>query len=437
MSDIVIRAENLGKLYRVGQLYGYNTLRESLTNAVLAPFRRRSGSVAASQKPKSHNLNSEYIWALKDVSFEIRRGEAWGIIGLNGAGKTTLLKILSRITTPTEGYAEIHGRVGSLLEVGTGFHAELTGRENIYLYGAVLGMKRAEINRKFDEIVEFSEVRKFIDTPLKRYSTGMQVRLAFSVAAHLEPEILLVDEVLAVGDVAFQRKCLGRMEGVVKGGRTVLFVSHNMGMISTLCEKAILLDNGYVEFMGSAQETVSKYLTHLRTGAGLKKEWSFEEAPGGDYVKLKAIRITNRQGIEQPYFSCTEPIYVTMDYWVLHDDVPINMGFWLFDEKENWICGVGNYTETKRKAINKHGPYRSRCTIPGNLLNSGRYTLTVEIIRNRADSEIRIPHCVAFETVDDHRVHSRYSKWGGIIKPDFEWQTESFTDEEFMNFHAS
>src|SRR6476620_3148664 len=232
MPDLAIRCEKLSKQYRIGSPDSYRTLRDAISNTALAPFRR------------SKNLQNGHIWALQDVSFEIKRGEVVGIIGLNGAGKSTLLKILSRITGPTRGRADIYGRVGSLLEVGTGFHPELTGRENIYLKGAILGMRKTEIDRKFDEIVGFAEVEKFLDTPVKRYSSGMYVRLAFGVAAHLEPEILLVDEVLAVGDVGFQRKSLGKMSDVAKGGRTVLFVSHNLAAVRRLCSNAFLLEGG-------------------------------------------------------------------------------------------------------------------------------------------------------------------------------------------------
>jgi len=256
MSDTVIKVEGLGKLYRIGSRQNdYRTLRDTITDAFTASFRRiKQISNSDVRKP-----DSDFIWALKDVSFEIKRGEVVGIIGRNGAGKSTLLKILSRITEPTEGYAEIHGRVGSLLEVGTGFHPELTGRENIYLNGAILGMKKAEIERKFDEIVAFAEVEKFIDTPVKHYSSGMYVRLAFAVAAHLEPEILLVDEVLAVGDLAFQKKCLGRMGDVAKRGRTVIFVSHQMNQIRRLCERVAWFDSGGLREIGSTSEVIGAY----------------------------------------------------------------------------------------------------------------------------------------------------------------------------------
>lgn len=416
MSDIAIRVENLGKRYRLGERIPYKALRDEIPKLFTAPFKKL-------KKSSTTEKENGYIWALKDVSLEIKKGEVVGIIGRNGAGKTTLLKVLSRITEPTEGYAEIHGRVRSLLDVGTGFHAELTGQENIYLSGAILGMKKQEIKRKFDEIVAFAELEKFIDTPVKRYSSGMYVRLAFAVAAHLEPEVLLVDEVLAVGDIAFQKKCLGKMEDVTREGRTVLFISHNMGTISTLCRRAVLLTEGRVDFIGPAPQAISTYLAHLTADITLKREWSFEKAPGKDKVKIKSVAITDNGGIAKLHFSTTEPILVTIEYWVLSEDVPVNACFWLFDEHNNWICAVGNFKETRAKAINESGLYTSKCTIPGNLLNSGRHTITVELARNLAEIEAHIPHCVAFETVDDQRIYSAYSKWGGIIKPEFEWES--------------
>lgn len=259
MSDIAIRIEGLSKRYRIGRRETYQTLRDSLTDFISTPFRRIS-----SRSDSSLDSDPDYIWALRDVSLEIKSGEVVGIVGRNGAGKSTLLKVLSRITEPTEGYAEILGRVGALLEVGTGFHSELTGRENIYLNGAILGMKKAEIDAKFGDIVSFAEVDKFIDTPVKRYSSGMHVRLAFAVAAHLEPQILVVDEVLAVGDAAFQEKCLGRMSEVSREGRTVLFVSHNMNAILKLCNRAIWLDRGVVVRDDIAEDVVRNYLKEVK-----------------------------------------------------------------------------------------------------------------------------------------------------------------------------
>lgn len=259
-SSIAIDVRDLGKLYRIGgKQRAYRTLRETLTETAAAPFRSLPSALRRTGGGWKRSHRSNEIWALKDVCFQVKRGETVGIIGRNGAGKSTLLKILSRITTPSCGYADIQGRVGSLLEVGTGFHPELTGRENTYLNGAIIGMKRAEISRKFDEIVAFAEVEKFIDTPVKHYSSGMYLRLAFSVAAHLEPEILLIDEVLAVGDMAFQKKCLGKMGDVAAKGRTVLFVSHNLGAIKELCQTGIVLEDGGIGFCGSAVEGVAFY----------------------------------------------------------------------------------------------------------------------------------------------------------------------------------
>src|SRR5713226_8076774 len=247
MSQVAICVEGLSKRYRIGQRERYLALRDVLTRSAAAPFRWLLGRRVA-----SNGDSPAHIWALKDVSFEIRQGEVVGIIGRNGAGKSTLLKILARVTKPTGGFAEVRGRMGTLLEVGTGFHPELTGRENVFLSGAILGMKKKEIDRKFDEIVAFSGVERFIDTPLKHYSSGMQLRLAFSVAAHLEPQVLLVDEVLAVGDMEFQKKCLGKMEEVTRGGRTVLFVSHNMGAVRRICGRGLWLDGGTLRLAGSA-----------------------------------------------------------------------------------------------------------------------------------------------------------------------------------------
>ncbi|MFC2046000.1 ABC transporter ATP-binding protein [Chloroflexota bacterium] len=287
MREVAIRVENLGKRYRIGAARErHDTLRDAVTAGVQAPLRRLRRGTEAGRDTR------DMIWALKDVSFEVQAGEVLGIIGRNGAGKTTLLKILSRITEPTDGRAEIRGRVGSLLEVGTGFHPELTGRENIYLSGAILGMRRHVTERKFDEIVDFSGVEKFIDTPIKRYSSGMNVRLGFAVAAHLEPEILLVDEVLAVGDAAFQRKCLGKMEDVSRQGRTVLFVSHNMGAMRTLCPRGILLDGGTVKTDGDADQAIACYLNSLEaTSSQLVGERTDRRGQGS--VRLTGVDISN------------------------------------------------------------------------------------------------------------------------------------------------
>ena len=315
MGLLAVHVEKLSKLYQIGPTETYATIRESLMEAFVAPFRR-----AREKLPSSNGqgcATSDTIWALKDVSFEINQGEIVGIIGRNGAGKSTLLKILSRITEPTDGFAEIHGRVGSLLEVGTGFHGELSGRENIYLNGAILGMRKTEIARKFDEIVAFAEVEKFIDTPVKRYSTGMYLRLAFAVAAHLEPEILIVDEVLAVGDASFQNKCIGKMGAVAKEGRTVLFVSHNVAAVKSLCSRAILLDGGQVDCDGRVDEVVDRYVMAnsdvLQSGVIPDDV----ERIGTGEAKLRSVQLANLScnPVSELYFG--QPFRVTLGFDVL------------------------------------------------------------------------------------------------------------------------
>ncbi|MGC1798521.1 MAG: ABC transporter ATP-binding protein, partial [Candidatus Acidiferrales bacterium] len=309
MSDSVIRVEGLGKRYRIGEGVRHTALRNLIGDALRAPLRIFNGSSRASHNaPNAEspavntaaaaaaNGNSRFIWALKDINFNVRQGEVVGLIGRNGAGKSTLLKILARITRPTEGHAEIHGRVGSLLEVGTGFHPELTGRENVYMSGAILGMHKIEIDRKFDEIVAFSEVERFLDTPLKHYSSGMQMRLAFAVAAHLEPEILLVDEVLAVGDAAFQKKCLGKMSDVARRGRTIVFVSHNMAAVKALCSRAIFIRDGGVAKSGVTAEVVDDYLLGSAPGASAREWWDPATAPGNENIRMTYIRIIPPDG---------------------------------------------------------------------------------------------------------------------------------------------
>jgi lipopolysaccharide transport system ATP-binding protein len=317
--DVAIRVEHLGKRYRIGERERYRALRETLTDAVKAPLRRL-------RSPGARRVDNT-IWALKDISLEVGVGEVLGVIGHNGAGKSTLLKILSRITEPTEGRAEVHGRVGSLLEVGTGFHPELTGRENIYLNGAILGMKRAEIARRFDEMVAFAEVERFIDTPVKRYSSGMYLRLAFAVAAHLEPEILLVDEVLAVGDAAFQKKCLGRMSDVAREGRTVLFVSHNLPSIEKLCRRVVVIDGGRVTMQGDPVECISAYL-----GARTEPKPAVDLAtvPRLDprlTPVLTSLDLCDGQGQPVSAVGCGEPLELHLGYSAPADIANPSFGF--------------------------------------------------------------------------------------------------------------
>jgi ABC-type polysaccharide/polyol phosphate transport system ATPase subunit len=321
MSETAIQIHGLGKQYRIGQRQRYKTFRETLTSMATAPFRKLARS-------KNGDSQSSF-WALKDVSFEVQRGEVVGIIGRNGAGKSTLLKILSRITEPTEGRVEIGGRVGSLLEVGTGFHPELTGRENIYLNGAILGMKSSEIQRKFDEIVAFAETEKFLDTPVKHYSSGMYTRLAFAVAAHLEPEILVVDEVLAVGDVAFQRKCLGKMSEVAMQGRTVLFVSHNMSAVNQFCTRGVLLEQGKIKKIGSARDAVGEYLGDGGNSTAIFKVAEHEhnkEYDGTSNMQLLEVESLNACGGQFATFW-RDPIRIRLRILVKRPQRNVILGF--------------------------------------------------------------------------------------------------------------
>ncbi len=361
MSSTVIRVDRLSKRYRVGgRVQSHRRLAEALGELARAPFRRLRGTA-----------DGETFWALKDVSFEVGRGEVLGIVGKNGAGKSTLLKILSRITEPTAGRAELHGRVASLLEVGTGFHGELTGRENVYLNGTFLGMRKREIDRKFDAIVAFSEVDRFIDTPVKRYSSGMYVRLAFAVAAHLEPEILLVDEVLAVGDAEFQRKCLGKMNDIAQEGRTVLFVSHNMAAIQRLCSSAILLREGKVPFSGDAASVVAEYLRgDGPSGVGFRAE----RETGKPQLLSAELRDAQGKAIERPL--STSPLVFDLAYVLPHRVPGTRVGIGVLS-----VDGVVVFTSNTRDVAadvpSDAGRYRARVTVPDDVLLAGDYHLAV------------------------------------------------------------
>lgn len=431
MSDIAIRVENLSKLYRIGQFVGYATLRESLINAFAAPFRTLSSTTSGQKSGNDNPNNKESIWALKDVSFEVKQGEVVGIIGRNGAGKTTLLKVLTRITEPTEGYAEIYGRVGSLLEVGTGFHPELTGRENIYLNGAVLGMKKKEIDGKFDEIVEFAGVEKFIETPLKRFSTGMQVRLAFSVAAHLEPDILLVDEVLAVGDAEFQKKCLGRMGEIAKGGRTVLFVSHNMISLQNLCTRGILLESGQVAMDDSMTTVINKYLDLGKEQSGEVCWASPDVAPGDERVRLKAVRVVsedNTTGV----VDISKEFRIEIDYWNLEAkerrliSIHLNnsMGICLLTSAN--LPSASLTPDSWYSRPYPRGLFRTSCIIPSNFLNDGPHSISLFINGATAsDNIITNRDILSFTVQDTGAMRKEFTgKWIGAVRPRLDWHTD-------------
>ena len=375
MDDIAIRVEGIGKKYRIGKIEKYKTLRDSIASAIGAPFQRArklfQGEWGGDAQP------DQAFWALEDVSFEVKQGEVIGVIGGNGAGKSTLLKILSRIAEPTVGFAEIHGRVGSLLEVGTGFHPELTGRENTYLNGAILGMKQADIERKFDEIVAFSEVERFIDTPVKHYSSGMYLRLAFSVAAHLEPEILLVDEVLAVGDAGFQKKCLGKMGSVAKEGRTVLFVSHNLGAITQLCGRVVQLEKGRLKRVGPSFEVVNTYLASL-FGTEVKASWSMESSQLNDAeVRFISARLLSTDGQPRSVVNFDDSLVVEIAYDVKVPIRDLSVTVHLFDSMNNFVFeSIDTDMPEWRGRVREPGRYHATTTIPPCLLRPGRYYLS-------------------------------------------------------------
>ena len=361
----IVRVDSVSKQYRIGSSApAYQTLRESLTLAIRQPFRSNSKGT------------HETIWALKDVSFEVAPGEVVGIIGHNGAGKSTLLKVLSRITEPTAGRVELFGRVGSLLEVGTGFHPELTARENIYLNGAILGMRHDEIKRKFDEIVDFAEVEKFIDTPVKHFSSGMYVRLAFAVAAHLEPEVLIVDEVLSVGDAPFQKKCLGKMNDVARAGRTVLFVSHNLGAVSQLCSRGIILKNGRVVFDGNAPDAVTTYVEDMRSASS---SVTFENEPGKN-MQILSMSVVSPDGEEISTHPHTESFSVVVKYRVDKWTIGAHVCLDVFTENGTrllWATDVESIDDLSVER--KSGLYTARITIPEMVLTPGFYYFTTGI----------------------------------------------------------
>jgi lipopolysaccharide transport system ATP-binding protein len=437
MSDIAIKVEKLSKRYRIGRsTNGYKTLRDTLAGLATAPFRRKMSAPSAIQKsisnststPALASLRSDEIWALKEVSFEVKRGEVVGIIGRNGAGKSTLLKILSRITEPTEGHAEIRGRVRSLLEVGTGFHPELTGRENIYLNGAILGMKKAEIDRKFDEIVSFAEVEKFNDTAIKYYSSGMYVRLAFAVAAHLEPEILLVDEVLAVGDASFQRKCLGKMKDVANTGRTVLFVSHQMGAVQSLCSRALQIHQGEVIQDGKPELVIGRYLSEVQSGIVQERIWDRSESrPGDSRLRLMALRVLNAAGQVQNIFRSSEPILVEVEFELFENHPALYVGFDLKNEKGIVVFHTcHNHLKESEWPRLELGRNKLRCTISPNLLNGGVYAVTPRIALHFIKWIVNGETEVGFEVLMDHCESGFWNAshsvaFPGVIAPFLRW----------------
>jgi lipopolysaccharide transport system ATP-binding protein len=417
MSDLAIRVQNVSKKYHIGLL---QTRNDTLRDVIVSGFNRATRRKEAGQ--------IDEIWALKDLSFEVHQGEVLGVVGRNGAGKSTLLKILSRVTEPTEGEIEIHGRVGSLLEVGTGFHPELTGRENIYLNGAILGMKRREIAKKFDEIVEFSEVGQFIDTPVKRYSSGMYLRLAFAVAAHLEPEILVVDEVLAVGDAEFQRKCLGKMSDVAQQGRTVLFVSHNMSAILRLTQETIVLEKGSMLMRGPSPRAVDYYLSSGFSQMG-ERAWTAAEIPGtaAPFIPM-AVRVKNAKGKISDSLRSTEPFSLEFEYKLKSSVTGLRVGVYLLSTRGEQVFTSFDTDDGalyEKYSTRTAGHYISHCTIPGDLLNEGRFVVGVNASSFRVKRYFQDEQALTF-TID--AAGAPGMQWPeprlGPIRPRFSWKID-------------
>lgn len=437
-NNIVIKAEKISKCYRIGlKEEMHETIAKSVFNFIKSPLKNyrkyrslyRFDDINNNSSFNSDSNASNIFWALKDVSIEIKQGETVGIIGRNGAGKSTLLKIFSRITHPTKGYAEFRGRVSSLLEVGTGFHPELTGRENIYLNATILGMRKKEVDGKFNDIIEFSGVEKFIDTPVKRYSSGMKVRLAFAVAAHMEPEILIIDEVLAVGDADFQKKCISKMQNIGQQGRTVIFVSHSMQAVTRLCERVILLDEGRVMLDGPSHQIVSEYLCSGRSTTA-ERVWSdISKAPGGDVARLLAVRVKTEDGHVIEYMDIHKPVGIEMEFEVIkagykllpHFNVNNDMGVKVFvtvDQDHVW-----------RSRPRPLGRYVSIVWVPGNFLTEGMHFInpclnTLDPITHQFGEY----DSVAFNVIDSLDGDTARGDWPGemrgAVRPLLEWTTQ-------------
>ncbi|QHT65781.1 ATP-binding cassette domain-containing protein [Rhodocytophaga rosea] len=434
MSEVVISVEGLGKRYRLGSI-GTGTLSQDL-NIWWANLRGKENPYAKLEPDyPTHSKDNEF-WALKDLNFEISQGQAVGIIGMNGAGKSTLLKILSRITAPTLGEIKVDGRIASLLEVGTGFHPDLTGRENIFLNGAILGMSKFEIRSKLDEIISFSGVEKHIDTPVKRYSSGMHVRLGFAVAAHLEPEILIVDEVLAVGDAEFQKKCIGKMKEVAGEGRTILFVSHNMAAVAKLCSRAILLRQGKIHLDSTVDDAIGTYLNLFSKDSKPEITWEYF-GQSVDNVQIIALRLLREDGTICGHFYINENFYIEIEYINLKEGLLLSSYFELRSLLEagvlssaNWASATANEDNYSNTAFKK-GKYKSRMKIPGNLLNEGTYRINAWILENVSATAAEAKEPLMVTIVDTGEMRKEYTgEWFGVVRPKLEWYTKAINDEK-------
>jgi lipopolysaccharide transport system ATP-binding protein len=401
-------------MYRLGTI-GSGSFRQDIAHWWTSSVLKKENAFFKQAKEKQRETR-DIIWALKDVSFDVDKGDAFGIIGTNGSGKSTLLKIISRIVRPTKGSVRGDGKVGSILEVGTGFNAELTGRENIYISGYLLGMTKNDVKNRFDEIVAFSGIEKFIDTPVKRYSSGMYVRLAFAVAAHLEPEILIVDEVLAVGDADFQSKCLGKMQEVSNSeGRTVLFVSHNLQAVANLCDQVLWLDKGITKHLGRTSEVIDKYIGSIRH-FDADRWWDVpDQAPGNDMVRIKSIRTQPISNGKANYINVNTPIQVDFEFWCYLEKGKINVNVQLYTLTGECVFDIGSPSV---KAEN--GVISLRSIIPGNLLNNIRYSLSLTIVKDHSEHLYVFHNCATIEVEDDREGMHYFGNWPGVTRPRIE-----------------
>ena len=410
--NVAIKVEQVSKQYRLGQV-GTGTLSHDLKRWwAVARGKEDPYLKIGMENDRTKKMTSDYAWALRDVCFDVKQGDTLGIIGKNGAGKSTLLKLLSRVTTPTTGNIKVKGRIASLLEVGTGFHPELTGKENIYMNGAILGMTKKEISNKFDEIVDFAGVELYVNTPVKRYSSGMYVRLAFAVAAHLEPEILIVDEVLAVGDAEFQKKCLGKMGDVATDGRTIIFVSHNMQAVQTLCKSALYLKSGMIADAGDTSKVINNYLSKEVSNC-LHKEWNKDiDAPGNDTITLLRASVIPQLENEIDAITVATDINIEFDFTLNVSELYLNLSLFLYSASGNCIFNVGSGAKHL-----SNGKHTSRLKIPGKLLNDGIYTITLLFVKNTTTHVFKIEEVLTFEVFEESRDGSWFGKWEGAIRP--------------------
>lgn len=420
--NTVIKVENLSKQYRLGEVS---------TGALSHDINRWWHKIRGKEDPylkigedndRTTKGASDYVWALRNVDFEVKQGEVMGIIGRNGAGKSTLLKILSRTTSPTKGELKIRGRVASLLEVGTGFHPELTGRDNVFLNGTIMGMTRKEIAKKFDAIVDFAGVERYIDTPVKRYSSGMYVRLAFAVAAHLEPEILIVDEVLAVGDAEFQKKCLGKMSEVsTRDGRTILFVSHNMTAVKNLCSTVMYMTNGAVHEIGPTNQVINSYLSHYVNSSLFQEFANPEEAPGNQFVSVKRIEIVPKLSSDTDPITIDKEVDIEFEFWNNIEGAVLNISLGIYTIADEHVCQVVSNMATLPKGLCK-----SVCKIPANFLNDGIYKISILIVQDQSKVLLAFSDSVSFEVHESRGASGWHGKWPGFVRPQFNFNLAKF-----------